>query len=86
MPKADTPPSQFRPLKDTILFSPLKLGAINLEHRVIQAPLTRMRAVKESDGIFVPGDLTVEYYGQRANRGGLQITEATDIHHYVSRL
>jgi len=56
---------------------------MSLEHRVVQAPLTRMRATKESEGIFVPGDLNVEYYSQRANKGGLQLTEATDIHHFA---
>lgn len=42
-----------------------------------------MRATKESDGVFVPGDLVVTYYEQRAGKGGLQLTEATDISHYV---
>lgn len=84
MPKADSPPG-FKPLKDTKLFSPFKLGAIDLDHRIVQAPLTRMRATKESDGVFVPEDLHVEYYGQRASKGGLQLTEATDIAKYVSR-
>ncbi|KAF2806743.1 FMN-linked oxidoreductase [Mytilinidion resinicola] len=83
MPKALTPPA-FTPLADSALFKPLKFGHLSLEHRVVQAPLTRMRATKESDGIFVPGDLQVEYYGQRASKGGLQLTEATDIHHYAS--
>jgi hypothetical protein len=83
MPKADSP-TGFKPLKDTALFSPFKLGPLSLEHRIVQAPLTRMRASKESDGIFVPKDLHVEYYSQRATKGGLQLTEATDIAHYVS--
>lgn len=85
MPKADTPPG-FKPLKDTALFTPFKLGALDLEHRIVQAPLTRMRATKESDGVFVPMDLHVEYYGQRATKGGLQLTEATDIAKYVRGL
>lgn len=85
MPKADTPPG-FKPLKETPLFSPFKLGPLNLEHRIVQAPLTRMRAVKEDDGVFVPKDLHVEYYSQRASKGGLQLTEATDIAKYVSPL
>jgi 2,4-dienoyl-CoA reductase-like NADH-dependent reductase (Old Yellow Enzyme family) len=85
MPKADTPPG-FKPLKDTTLFKPFKLGAISLQHRIVQAPLTRMRATKESDAVFVPGDLHVEYYSQRATNGGLQLTEATDISRYVSKL
>jgi 2,4-dienoyl-CoA reductase-like NADH-dependent reductase (Old Yellow Enzyme family) len=83
MPKADSP-TGFKPLKDTALFTPLKLGSLNLEHRVVQAPLTRMRATKESDGVVVPNDLNVEYYSQRANKGGFQLTEATDICKYVS--
>ncbi|KXT01872.1 hypothetical protein AC578_2183 [Pseudocercospora eumusae] len=82
MPSAITPPPH-KPLKGTKLFEPVKLGRFQLEHRIAQAPLTRMRAVKESDGIFVPGDLALEYYSQRANKGGLQITEATDIEHYA---
>lgn len=38
-----------------------------------------MRAEKESAGIHVHGPLGVKYYGDRANSGGLQLTEATDI-------
>ncbi|KAK6210840.1 hypothetical protein LQW54_005888 [Pestalotiopsis sp. IQ-011] len=79
MPKANSPPPQYAPLKDTKLFTPLKLGAIELSHRVIQAPLTRMRAEKESHGVHVPVSRVVEYYSQRATKGGLQLTEATDI-------
>ncbi|KAF2187173.1 FMN-linked oxidoreductase [Zopfia rhizophila CBS 207.26] len=82
MPKADSPPG-FKALKDTALFKPLKLGRLQLEHRVIQAPLTRMRGTKETDTVFVPNDLNVEYYRQRANKGGLQLTEATDICEYA---
>lgn len=84
MPKADSPASGFKPLQDTALFTPLKLGRLNLEHRIVQAPLTRMRATKEGDGVTVPNDLNVEYYSQRATKGGLQLTEATDICKYVS--
>ena len=58
------------------LFSPLKLGGHILSHRVIMAPLTRMRAVAPA---YAPTDLMVEYYGQRASDGGLIITEATQI-------
>ncbi|KAL4802006.1 hypothetical protein BDV18DRAFT_69137 [Aspergillus unguis] len=63
------------------LFQPLKLGALNLQHRIIQAPCTRMRSTKESDGVWVPNDLNVEYYSQRASKGGLMLTEATPISH-----
>ncbi|KAI1497855.1 12-oxophytodienoate reductase 1 [Biscogniauxia marginata] len=72
------------PLKNTKLFTPVRLGNYELKHRVVQAPCTRMRAVKEADGVNVPGDLMLEYYSQRSNNGGLQITEATDICHYAS--
>ncbi|KAL3477101.1 hypothetical protein BJX99DRAFT_246416 [Aspergillus californicus] len=61
------------------LFTPLRLGAFSLQHRVIQAPCTRMRATKESDGVFVPNELNVQYYEQRASKGGLMLTEATPI-------
>lgn len=76
--------SAFAPLKDTKLFAPTKIGTCELHHRIVQAPCTRMRGVKESDGINVPGDLMVNYYGLRATKGGLQITEATDISLYAS--
>jgi 2,4-dienoyl-CoA reductase-like NADH-dependent reductase (Old Yellow Enzyme family) len=84
MPKANSP-NGFQPLNGTALFSPFRLGLLNLEHRIVQAPLTRMRATKEQDGIFVPEELHVEYYSQRASKGGLQLTEATDIAKYVRR-
>jgi N-ethylmaleimide reductase len=56
------------------LFSPIKIGAIDLSHRVVLAPLTRMRADLPGN---VPNDLMTKYYGQRASQGGLMITEAT---------
>lgn len=80
---AFNPISPFTPLKGSKLFTPFKLGKYQLSHRVFQAPNTRMRGVKESDGIHVPGDLMATYYGLRATAGGLQITEATDICHYA---
>lgn len=65
------------------LFQPLRLGAFSLQHRIIQAPCTRMRSTKESDGVWVPNDLNVQYYEQRASKGGLMLTEATPISHSV---
>jgi N-ethylmaleimide reductase len=56
------------------LFSPGRLGAIELPHRIIMAPLTRMRA----DGHGAQGPLNAEYYAQRAS-AALIITEATAI-------
>ncbi|KAJ5085568.1 hypothetical protein N7532_010339 [Penicillium argentinense] len=66
------------------LFQPLRLGALSLSHRVVQAPCTRMRSTKESDGVFVPNDLNVEYYSQRASAGGFMLTEATPISRYAA--
>jgi N-ethylmaleimide reductase len=58
------------------LFSPLRLGPYQLGHRVVMAPLTRMRAGQPGN---VPTGLNATYYGQRASRGGLIIAEATQI-------
>jgi 2,4-dienoyl-CoA reductase-like NADH-dependent reductase (Old Yellow Enzyme family) len=38
-----------------------------------------MRGVLESPGVWNCGDSAVEYYSQRSTKGGLQITEATNI-------
>lgn len=66
------------------LFEAVRLGSLSLKHRVVLAPCTRMRATKESEGVFVPTDLNVEYYSQRASDGGFLLTEATPISRYVS--
>jgi len=58
------------------LFSPIRIGAIDLSHRVVLAPLTRMRADLPGN---VPNGLMTKYYEQRASQGGLMITEATFI-------
>jgi len=55
------------------LFSPLKIGPYQLKHRLVMAPLTRMRAEKPS---LAPRPLNTEYYAQRATSGGLIIAEA----------
>jgi N-ethylmaleimide reductase len=62
--------------KDRKLFSPVQVGPLTLSHRVVMAPLTRSRSEQPGD---IPGDLMVEYYGQRASEGGLIISEATSI-------
>jgi N-ethylmaleimide reductase len=56
------------------LFSRLDMGVFNLEHRVVMAPLTRMRASVPG---YLPNEMMAEYYGQRACKGGLIISEAT---------
>src|ERR1700674_586112 len=58
------------------LFSPLQIGPYRLSHRLVMAPLTRMRAEKPS---LAPRALNAEYYAQRATPGGLIIAEASPV-------
>ncbi len=53
------------------LFSPVKLGDVELPNRFVMAPLTRTRAPGH-----LPNALMAEYYSQRASTG-LLITECT---------
>ncbi|KAJ5326261.1 uncharacterized protein N7506_009363 [Penicillium brevicompactum] len=66
------------------LFEPTRLGSLSLKHRVVLAPCTRMRATKESEGVYVPTDLNAEYYSQRASDGGFLLTEATPISRHAA--
>ncbi|KAJ5133760.1 Aldolase-type TIM barrel [Penicillium atrosanguineum] len=71
--------------EDSALFRPLTIsnGALTLRHRIIHAPLTRNRGVplnptstpENPNRIWIPGDLVVDYYAQRATEGGLMISE-----------
>lgn len=54
------------------LFTPGKIGTLDVPNRIIMAPMTRNRANFEN----VPSDISVEYYAQRAS-AGLIITEGT---------
>lgn len=58
------------------LFTPITIGQLALSHRVVMAPLTRMRA-------SLPGpcanEMMARYYGQRASAGGLIIAEASQV-------
>lgn len=56
------------------LFSPLKLGSLDLPNRVVMAPLTRARATEGN----VPTEMMARYYAQRADCG-LIISEATAV-------
>lgn len=58
------------------LFSALDLGALHLSHRVVMAPVTRMRAEVPS---HAPGEAAPLYYSQRASQGGLIISEASQV-------
>lgn len=56
------------------LFRSIKVGSLELNHRIAMAPLTRFRADKE----HVNGALAMEYYTQRASTPGtLLIADAT---------
>ena len=58
------------------LFQPIKIGSITLQHRVVLAPLTRLRANSRHE----LGDTAEEYYSQRASvPGTLIISEGTAI-------
>lgn len=57
-----------------VLFSKLRVGAVELPNRVIMAPLTRCRAIDQR----IPNPLMVEYYRQRAT-AGLILAEATAV-------
>ena len=60
-----------------MLLSPITLGAMTLEHRVVHAPTTRLRANPDES----PSPMMVEYYRQRASQGGLIITETVHPSH-----
>ena len=65
---------------EPILFQPLRVGDVNLAHRVVLAPLTRCRANNK----HVHTDIAVTYYAQRASAPGtLLITEATYVAPYA---
>jgi N-ethylmaleimide reductase len=56
------------------LFSPYRLGDLDLANRLVMSPMTRSRA---ADG-NVPNPLAPTYYAQRAS-AGLIVTEATQV-------
>lgn len=58
----------------TKLWSSVKVGNLKLTHRLAMAPMTRNRAFPDG----TPGNLSAEYYGQRASLG-LLISEGTQI-------
>ena len=58
------------------LFQPTRIGDIRLQHRIVFAPMTRLRASSSC----APVEMMTEYYRQRAStQGTLLITEATAI-------
>jgi N-ethylmaleimide reductase len=61
---------------DVKLFTPLQLGNIVLNHRVVMAPMSRLRADPITSSA---SDLMATYYSQRATNGGLIISEASHV-------
>ncbi|GAA1545858.1 alkene reductase [Nocardioides humi] len=55
------------------LWQPIKVGGLDLDHRIVMAPMTRNRSTPEG----VPNPMNVEYYAQRAGATALIITEGT---------
>ena len=69
---ANRPPQAEQPFKTLIL--PYRLGNIELNKRLVMAPMTRSRAVERN----VPNPIAATYYAQRAS-AGLIVTEATQV-------
>ncbi len=59
---------------ETTLFTPIRVGDLELPNRIVMAPLTRNRAGPGN----VPTELMAEYYRQRAS-AGLIVSEATQV-------
>ncbi|XP_024008712.1 putative 12-oxophytodienoate reductase-like protein 1 isoform X2 [Eutrema salsugineum] len=65
----------FSATKQTIpLLKPFSMRSFNLSHRIVMAPMARMRSYGN-----VPQPHAALYYSQRATPGGLLISEATGI-------
>ncbi|WP_369764848.1 alkene reductase [Flavobacterium sp. WC2429] len=58
-------------MRENLLYTPIKIGSIELKNRIVMAPMTRCRALKN-----IPNELMCEYYKQRST-AGLIITEGT---------
>src|SRR6201996_4103703 len=58
------------------LFTSTKVGAYDLNHRVVLAPMTRLRTIQPND---IPSPMMADFYGQRASKDGLVIIEAASI-------
>jgi len=58
-------------MKEYKLFTPTKVGSVELKNRVVMSPMTRCRAIGN-----MPNELMAEYYKQRSG-AGLIITEGT---------
>ncbi|KAK7060870.1 hypothetical protein VNI00_000603 [Paramarasmius palmivorus] len=54
---------------DSMLFKPIQLGHLTLKHRVVMAPMGRLRTTGQHFDMPIPG-LVKEYYSQRASTPG----------------
>ena len=61
-------------MSSTNLFSSLSIGDVNIDNRMVMAPMTRNRAAEGN----IPQSMNVEYYRQRASAGFI-ITEASQV-------
>src|SRR5665647_1999745 len=58
-------------MKENILFSPYKIGIVEVANRIVMSPMTRSRAIGN-----VPNEIMAAYYKQRST-AGLIVTEGT---------
>jgi N-ethylmaleimide reductase len=58
------------------LFTAINVGNYSFAHRVVLAPMTRLRTLQPGD---IPSPMMADFYGQRASDGGLVIIEGTSI-------
>lgn len=63
-------------MTDSALFTPFEIGGRQIGHRVVMAPVTRMRA--EPAGNFAR-EINAKYYAQRATHGGFIVAEGSQV-------
>jgi N-ethylmaleimide reductase len=62
-------------LENSKLFTPVQVGPYLLAHRVVLAPMTRLRSTPDDS----PSEMMVKFYEQRASQGNLLIVEGTSV-------
>jgi NADPH2 dehydrogenase len=68
---------QHLPMSSSSLFKSIRVGKMELQHRVVHAPMTRLRA--DQDHVVLP--MVADYYEQRSRTPGtLLIAEGTIVH------
>jgi N-ethylmaleimide reductase len=74
-PPATRPSAKAQDAPPQTLFEPIRVGRLELPHRIVMAPLTRSRAGQPGN---VPTPLMACYYAQRAS-AALIVSEATQV-------